>query len=551
MKLEIYNSFCRFTDNLPLEVSDLVARVLTYRRDIDGEKAQLFNQLRLAKKYDNTKMYHAVLAKIKHLEQNEWVCWFKDNTFPTGHLNIVREVLKASKVNIDIDDKRHKPSNDLILKWYSKPKFEDRYYQNEMVNLGVEAGRGVFESAVGTGKSWVMARILKDLSVVSLIVVPSTGLSEQIYNDFKVWFGSNNIEMVDTKKVRSGKCLKPIRIITIQSMASLQKSGELQHLVGDVNAIFVDEIHHCLLGNTYIKTEDGIKTIKEIVTNKYSGKVLSFNNKTNTYEYKKVINWFSYDAPSDLIEIIYKYRGRNRILKCTENHKVWTTNRGYVEAKDLTINDDILIDGATKCNKCGKTFDSIKSCDDHRGSHKIPKEVKRKQTQCMLNHKNHNSPRARKLSSERMKKHNPMFDPKIAKKSGRNIKLAWKNLPEDIRNKRIERFINLPKQGIRKGPTKLEKRVIDLNIEDLRFTGNGKFWLKSNGKSLNPDFKVKNKRKVLEVGDIYFWHSRDDINQRIKYFNDINFDCLYLTNKEMDKMTDQKLKSIIKDFIDG
>lgn len=243
MNLNIYNSYCKFTGEVSEELRELVKQVLTYRNDIDAELGQLFYKLNEAKRANNNKMYHAVLAKINHLKANEWVCWFYNDAFPTGHLNIVREVVKSLGINCQEVDHRKIPTNSLILKWNNKP-FDPRYYQRDMIALGIKEGRGVFESAVGTGKSLIMGYILKELSVVSLIIVPSVGLGLQLENDLISWFGRNNVETINTKGVRSGKALKSIRIATIQTLASLQKTNEISAVVGDVQAVFVDEIHH-------------------------------------------------------------------------------------------------------------------------------------------------------------------------------------------------------------------------------------------------------------------------------------------------------------------
>lgn len=243
MNLEIHNSFCKFTGVVPENVRALVAQVLTYRNDIDAEVSQLFFQVKNAKRYGNEKLARACLAKIDHLRANEWVCWFHNDAFPTGHLNIVREAVKVLNAPCTEVDRRVVPSNSLILKWYNQPH-PQRYYQKEMHDLGIKEGRGVFESAVGTGKSLIMAYLVKEISVETLIIVPSVGLGLQLENDFKQWFGAHNVETIETRKVRAGKKLAPIRIATVQTLASLQKSGELQLVVADVKALHVDEIHH-------------------------------------------------------------------------------------------------------------------------------------------------------------------------------------------------------------------------------------------------------------------------------------------------------------------
>ena len=62
------------------------------------------------------------------------------------------------------------------------------------------------------------------------------------------------------------------------------------------------------------------------------------------------------DVPTDRIELtspeavmvtgtneIHRLEFSNgMVLRCTPNHRIWTTNRGYVEAKDLTDSDRVL-----------------------------------------------------------------------------------------------------------------------------------------------------------------------------------------------------------------
>jgi len=241
MVLEIRNSYSNLT-NAPKEVENLVKRVLTYQNDIQAELRNLFFQLKRFKG-KNSKKYYATLSRINFLKETEWVCWYQDGRFPTGLINIVKEAISTLNVPYKVVDHRKKPVNDQIMKWRNEP-FPPRYYQKDMIDLGLSEGRGVFVAAVGTGKSLVLARILKELSITSLVIVPSVALGVQLESDFKKWFGDHMVETVNTAKVRSGKSLRPIRISTIQSLASLQKSGELQNLVHDVGALFVDEIHH-------------------------------------------------------------------------------------------------------------------------------------------------------------------------------------------------------------------------------------------------------------------------------------------------------------------
>lgn len=181
--------------------------------------------------------------EIKELEASEWVCWFHDKSFPTGHLPLVLDLLNEMRATLKVNDNRKIPEREYNFRWKNTPH-PPRYYQKEMIELGLKYHRGVFELAVGTGKTLGAIYLIKELGVPSLIIVPSSGLKEQIYQEMVLYFGINFVQKIDTAIVRKEGKLKPIRITTVQTLGSLQKTGELRHLVEDVGAIYVDEIHH-------------------------------------------------------------------------------------------------------------------------------------------------------------------------------------------------------------------------------------------------------------------------------------------------------------------
>lgn len=263
MKLEIKNSFCVLHD-MPPSVATQVSSLLTYKDDsVESQRGQLFHQIKSTNYWlrraederneeaikENKVKLNQLKWKLKSLEGKEWVCLLANNQFPTGLLNLVLDLLALLNVEYECIDNRIVPAQDCILRWKTKPN-DDRYYQAEMIQAGVTNHRGVYEAAVGTGKSWVIIRLIMELSTTSLVVVPSSGLNEQLYQDLAKYFGEGKVEQVDTKKVRAGKKLKDIRITTVQTLGSLQKSGDLHLLTGDVNALFLDEFHHAG-SNTY------------------------------------------------------------------------------------------------------------------------------------------------------------------------------------------------------------------------------------------------------------------------------------------------------------
>jgi superfamily II DNA or RNA helicase len=243
MRVVIQNSYCKVEGDIPLVAEALITECLTYQNDIEAEKGNCFYRMKQAKRFGNHKMVAMIQAQIRKLEATEWVCLYKDRSFPSGLLNIVLACLEELKVPFEKQDLRECPGTNQILRWNNKP-FEPRYYQHDMINLGLAAGRGVMVSAVGTGKSLIMAYLIKNIAVNSLVIVPSRGLSGQLYNDFCSWFGSGNVELLDAAKIRKMKSPKAISIVTVQSLGSLKKSGEFKDFVKKIDAIYCDELHH-------------------------------------------------------------------------------------------------------------------------------------------------------------------------------------------------------------------------------------------------------------------------------------------------------------------
>lgn len=93
--------------------------------------------------------------------------------------------------------------------------------------------------------------------------------------------------------------------------------------------IAVDEAHKCLTGDMIICTEAGntlISTLRSLDDN--LPKVLSYNPRTKTNEFKE-IEAISVSSPTEpVLELVLLEQDKKYILKCTESHKVFTTNRG-------------------------------------------------------------------------------------------------------------------------------------------------------------------------------------------------------------------------------
>lgn len=112
---------------------------------------------------------------------------------------------------------------------------------------------------------------------------------------------------------------------------------------GEIDMIAVDEFHKCFDYDTEITTNLGKLKIGDIVKNKTHCMVLSYNEQTSKVEWKSITNWFANEVKSPMIELtIQRENGDIKTLKCTLDHKIYTSNRGWVFASDLTEEDDIV-----------------------------------------------------------------------------------------------------------------------------------------------------------------------------------------------------------------
>jgi hypothetical protein len=103
--------------------------------------------------------------------------------------------------------------------------------------------------------------------------------------------------------------------------------------------IYLDE---CLTGDSLVKTNLGLRSIKSLYNSYSKGKdlpqVLSYNILKEYYEYKPILNAIrSFNRDILLVET----EGLNKV-KCTPNHPL-LTQRGYVRADELITGKDYLL----------------------------------------------------------------------------------------------------------------------------------------------------------------------------------------------------------------
>lgn len=93
----------------------------------------------------------------------------------------------------------------------------------------------------------------------------------------------------------------------------------------------------CFDGDTEIKTKNGNKKIKDITLD---DEILTFDSVGGKYEYVKPVYSGKIARSIDKNKLELELED-GTIIRCTEDHRFLTTNRGWIEAKDLTATDNI------------------------------------------------------------------------------------------------------------------------------------------------------------------------------------------------------------------
>jgi intein/homing endonuclease len=93
----------------------------------------------------------------------------------------------------------------------------------------------------------------------------------------------------------------------------------------------------CFPGNTFIKASSGLIRLQALMKKKAKPRVWTFNEDARKFELKKIKKIWS-NGVKEVVEITL---GKLQI-RVTDNHKFLTQWRGWVEAKDLKLDDRVV-----------------------------------------------------------------------------------------------------------------------------------------------------------------------------------------------------------------
>lgn len=131
-------------------------------------------------------------------------------------------------------------------------------------------------------------------------------------------------------------------ILNIETLRSNDVVKQLKSGKNKFDMIVVDEIHTCFVGSTQVIVDDEVHTIEEVVEKNIGTYILSHDFNTGIDEYKLIEDKYRYDYCGRIVTLrIQSEDGKEIELKVTPDHLIFTHNRGYVKAIDIT-EEDIL-----------------------------------------------------------------------------------------------------------------------------------------------------------------------------------------------------------------
>ena len=255
----------------------------------------------------------------------------QDQIFPTGRLGYVVDWAYDHGVPCQVLDTRKKPERHYDITYVGPVSdgsngFPARPYQERAPQLVREhGGRGILWHATASGKTNTAARIIADLGVNTLYVVPSLELLDQTAEGLEKALAIKNGSI---GKVGDG-CWNP-QAVTIATMATLWSRYDTvacKELLANTECVIYDE---CFIPGTKV---DG-KNIEDI---KVGDAVTAFDDNTFEISSQKVTHVFKTKLVGKLVTLKFG----STVVTCTYNHPICTVS-GWKAAGMLSCKDRVL-----------------------------------------------------------------------------------------------------------------------------------------------------------------------------------------------------------------
>jgi len=217
-------------------------------------------------------------------------------------------------------------------KYSNRPPLE---HQKEAIQKLLENKKFILADDMGLGKTTsTIIGALESGSKKILVICPATlkiNWKREIEN-----YSDRPIFIAESKNFSTEHDFVIANYDIIKNFHDPKNKEESLILNSKFDLVIVDE---CFTYDTKIMTEMGEMNIGDIVENGLDIKILTYNHKKEKLEYKKINRWIRKNK-----DTILKIKLNNGLfIECTDNHKFYVKNKGYVRAKDLTTTDDLYM----------------------------------------------------------------------------------------------------------------------------------------------------------------------------------------------------------------
>lgn len=180
--------------------------------------------------------------RIATVEKEEYQCLLKSDDkgywVYSGLASRVADILNTKRPEVAYQ----LPEPDLIP-WKNIPKNPSREYQEKASRILIDSARygpASIELATGGGKSRIILEIIKELALKTLIMVPSTSIAKQMYDEFKYHLGEKYVGFFGGGKKTTNK------LITIgidDSLVRVEHGSKEWDTLSKSQVFIVDEAH--------------------------------------------------------------------------------------------------------------------------------------------------------------------------------------------------------------------------------------------------------------------------------------------------------------------
>lgn len=310
-----------------------------------------------------------ILNTIRSFPQRSWIKGSKEWEIPINNISDLMSTYSNMRFDIsgryvDLSPKEYISSNVYDFKTQC---FE---HQLEGFEFGMNHDRWLLGDEMGLGKTKQVIDIAvarKQMFDYShcLIICGVNSLKWNWYNEIlkhsnetpyilgqrvkkrtnELYIGSNKDKLHDLEHLED---ISSYFIITnVETLRDDDIATELSHWIHSesdckINMIAADEIHKCLGYDTPILTDSGYIRIGDIVTNKLDVSVYSYDETTKQIELKPVVDYHENLVSRPMLRLKFETDRGIKEIRCTSDHKLLTSNRGWVEAQNLTEQDDVV-----------------------------------------------------------------------------------------------------------------------------------------------------------------------------------------------------------------